>query len=443
MYRILILLPLLFLPVARLTAQASLQSIDSLTWQLYSEGKWDRLVKVTEEALKNKTDFYYLRVRAGVAAWELRRYRLAVLHFREALKQAPLDEFVNSYYHSSLVMAGREDEANALADQLPEGLRERLQISKKGWVSSVSLEALLSGNSSYPSLTDENIDPGDSFSNYRSVLERMWYKNLGIDHHLSAGIDLFHSFNHIRIDRTEQFRSDVNLLDALQETFASQFQYFIQGRLTGRKGWQATLAYTRLWGESYTHYPEYLEAAVYRFHKQSYRIDDYLVNTGISGEFSYFRPRISFTTGRVNGFSQVQLNGQLVFYPRGNLNLYFHSEGSFHADGSSDPLKTVFTQKVGIKTGPVWVTGEAIWGTIRNFSSNDGLVVYNMPETIDGIYGVSFWVPLFRYRMNMTLRYLLSEKKGTTFEYTDTVNYRTKSYSFNDQSILISLKWNL
>ena len=442
MYRILILAALLLLPALRLSAQAGWQKVDSVTWQLYSGQKWDSLHKEAEKALKNQIDFYFLRVRAGVAAWELKKYRTAIRYFQEARKTSPGDEFVNSYYYSSLLLAGREDEANALADQLPTDFTDRQQIKRKGFVNSITMETLCSSNRQHPALTKENIDSEGSFSTYRSVLDRMWYKNLGLDHHISSGFDLYHSFSHIRIDRTQQFQSVANQLDASKKTYTSQFQYFIQGRMIAGKGWQTTLAYSNVWGDSYYHYPENQSSSGYIFPRQTYAIRDQLVNFGISKELTFLRPRISFTTGKINGLRQYQMNGQIIVYPLGNLNLYFLSEGSMHADGS-EPLKTVYTQKAGIRTGPVWWTGEATFGKIRNFSMDDGLVIYNMPETIDGMYGLTLWIPLFKYKLNLAARYLMSEKTGMTFVYTDAVRYSTRSYGYTDQSILISLKWNL
>jgi hypothetical protein len=66
-----------------------------------------------------------------------------------------------------------------------------------------------------------------------------------------------------------------------------------------------------------------------------------------------------------------------------------------------------------------------------------------MPETVRGMYGLTLWVPLFNYKLNMAVRALLSEKTGLTFVYSDAVTYQTKNYNFPDQSLLISLKWNL
>ncbi len=444
MHRILILLPLLFLFQAKLSAQSGRERVDSVTWQLYSDQQWEPLYEEAQKAFKEKIDFYYLRVRAGVAAWELKKYRPAVRHFQKVLENSPGDEFVNSYYYSALVLAGREEEANALADQLPEDMLDRLQIKRKEFVHSVTLETLLSSNGNHLPLTNENIDNEGSYSNYRSVLDQMWYKNLGLDHHLGPRFNLYHSFSHIGIDRTQHFQSSVNQLNDWEETNTSQYQYFIQGRLIPREGWQASLSYSKVWGKGYYHYPDYNTIpGLLFFPRQSYEINDKMVTLGISREMTFLRPRLSFTMGEISGFRQTQVNGQIIFYPLGNLHFYLLSEGAYHTDKSREHPTTILTQKAGIKTGPFWLIGEGTFGTFKNFSSGDGLVIYNMPETVRGMYGLTLWVPLFKYKMNMSVRALLSEKTGMTFVYSDAVTYQTKNYNFTDQSLLISLKWNL
>lgn len=154
------------------------------------------------------------------------------------------------------------------------------------------------------------------------------------------------------------------------------------------------------------------------------------------------RPQMSVTLGNVNGFSQAQANGQLAVYPLGNLNFYLVTDASLHRDESATGTKTVFTQKAALKTGPFWLIGEATRGSISNFSTAEGMVVYNIPETIRGMTGATLWIPLLDYRMELSLRYLVTEKKGTTFVYDNTVDYLKSSYRFNDHSILITLKWN-
>lgn len=47
-------------------------SFNKASYELYTQKKWDELIIVGKEALKNNFDFYYLRVRLGIAYYEKR-----------------------------------------------------------------------------------------------------------------------------------------------------------------------------------------------------------------------------------------------------------------------------------------------------------------------------------------------------------------------------------
>lgn len=229
------------------TAQPSAAVTDSITWKLYNDKAWQALLDEADRAIKEEIDFYYLRVRAGVAAWELKKYRKAAEHLRKARQEYAHDDFTNGYLYSSLLLAGREDEARHLAGILPEDAVKRLGIKSPGLLNTLSAGTLLSVNREHSRLTEESIAVGSSL-NYRSILRRQWYKNAGADLHLSPGVNLYQNFSHISIARTQHFTSAPNQFDALVETTASQFQWYGQGRTLLGKGWSAFASASLLWG---------------------------------------------------------------------------------------------------------------------------------------------------------------------------------------------------
>ncbi len=193
--------------------RATAAATDSVTWRLYQEKDWPELLKTAEKAILDGIDFYYLRVRAGVAARELKKYGKAVRHLAKAREEYSDDDFTNGYLYSSLALAGRDDEAAFLASRLTHDARERLNISLQGTLNSLSVENYLSKNSSQASLMAEDIREEGSYSNYRSVLRHQWYKNVGIDLHVSPRFNFFTNVSHITIGRTQHFSSAPNLVE--------------------------------------------------------------------------------------------------------------------------------------------------------------------------------------------------------------------------------------
>lgn len=424
-------------------SQPAWQKTDSLTWESYRRGEWKSLLREADRSLRNGIDFYYLRVRAGVAAWELKNYRLAADHLIKAHRANGEDDFVTSLLHSSFALAGRTDEAAALADSLPAGVRDTLQIRKSGLVKSVTSESLFSFNGNFASDSKSSFTLPGAYSNYSSQMKNLRYQSLALDLHLSPRFNFFHQVSLLNINREQRYFSEVTGIDTSRATFSRQWQYFAGARLLGGKGWSSWVTLTKLWGEARYHIPGGDISRGFTLTEAAWKINDYLVHVGAARELTWWRPELSLSTGQMNRARQWQANAAITLYPFGNANFYTHTEGSLHAEGESDETRAIIHQRVTVKSGPVWLSGEGRWGTIRNFSTENGLVVYNMPETIKSIYGASLWVPLAGYRLNLTLRYQLSSKEGYNQHYADAYDYTTTKHIFKEQSFLISLQWNL
>lgn len=445
MYRILIIfIVVIVVSGGRAKAQPVWFKTDSLTYRQYLDKDWENLLKEAKSSLRMGVDFYYLRVRAGIAAYELKNYRLAAKHLGKANEWNPADEFTKYWYYYALLMGNRKDEANLLVSGFNEDYLDRMQIGPVKTVNTVLVESQVTMNQRYNDLLSENITGDYSFMAYRNVLKQQFYKGLGIDHMVTGRLNLFHSFSHLGIKRMQMFgRALPPRLDHLQGSNTSQFQYYLQARYIPHKDWMVTVSGTLLWGESVSHYYTFSGAGVAKLNQYNYSIGDKYVGASVAKELVRIRPKLSVAYGLINGYRQVQGNAQMIFYPLGNNNLYFISDIALHSDESSEDINTVLNQKIGIKTGPLWLMAEGATGTMKNFSASDGYVVYNMPETINNLLGFSIFLPLLKYRFDITARYQRSDKQGTTFDYLNPSAFQQQSYNFSDNNFLISLRWHL
>ncbi|GAO28971.1 hypothetical protein [Geofilum rubicundum] len=419
------------------------QKTDSLTYQLYLSQEWKPLMRETRRSLHQGIDFFYLRVRAGIAAYELKKYRLAAHHLSKAYKKNSSDEFVNYWYYYSLVMSGRKDEANRLAMRFSDDYLSSMDIRKQTGVNSILAEVQISDNSEIEALLDENIAGAYNYLGYRNVADRQVYKAFGIDHRVSGRVYAFHGVSHLGISRMQLFQSPLTRINIQHESTTTQYQYYLQGRYLFDHGWMVTSSASLLWGEAVSHWFSYSSEGVPRLNRNIYAINDYVLNAGIAKELRWLRPKLSLSAGEISGTKQWQIDGQVIVYPLGNTNLYLTSDLSRYHDNGTDKNHHVFSQKLSIKTGPLWLTGEWVTGNIRNFSASDGYIVYNMSETIKGIAGITAWIPLFNNRFDITGRYRITDKEGLTFIYANTVDYQMAKYLFSEKSFLISLRYNL
>jgi len=85
--------------------------IDSSSYSEYLNSNWRQLKKTSRFAFRNDIDYYYLRMRAGIAFYETGNYRVAEQQFKKALKFNDYDNLAHEYYYYSQAFAGKENQA--------------------------------------------------------------------------------------------------------------------------------------------------------------------------------------------------------------------------------------------------------------------------------------------------------------------------------------------
>ena len=93
---------ILFSSVQGKAQQKDFEYYDSLTYKLYMDKDFKQLLKAGNDALNSGLDYYYLRMRTGIAAYNLNKYRLATKHFEKASAFSDNDVIHEYLYYSSL-----------------------------------------------------------------------------------------------------------------------------------------------------------------------------------------------------------------------------------------------------------------------------------------------------------------------------------------------------
>ncbi len=88
MYRIVFTLGLMLITFSGAKSQEYMDfnQINGESYRLYSDQKWDSVIFLGKIALKQDMDFYYLRMRMGIARYNQKKYRQASGHFKQALE---------------------------------------------------------------------------------------------------------------------------------------------------------------------------------------------------------------------------------------------------------------------------------------------------------------------------------------------------------------------
>ena len=88
--------------------------VDSITFQLYSTGKFKSLIQEGILAVQHDVDFYFLRLRLGEAYYYERQPLLALVHFKKALEFQPSDVYTKKWLVEVYSFLGWAEEAKTL-----------------------------------------------------------------------------------------------------------------------------------------------------------------------------------------------------------------------------------------------------------------------------------------------------------------------------------------
>ncbi|MES2678819.1 MAG: tetratricopeptide repeat protein [Bacteroidota bacterium] len=171
-------------------------SVEKISYSLYLNKQWQQLSDYCERAIKMDFDYYYLRVRAGVAWFELGKYRRAVVHFKKALEFNQGDDFANSYLYYSYLYSERFEDAKWLTKSFSPALSTSLFARAPGPVDFVVAES--------------GIKVPDSSRQFKNAL----FSHIGINHSITKRLFLFHGFTYFAQNE--------------QRFSVRQFQYYLK-----------------------------------------------------------------------------------------------------------------------------------------------------------------------------------------------------------------------
>ena len=115
----------ILLTIAHGQVVMNFSSLDKQTYELYLDKNWKGLVSLGKNGLENGFDYFYLRMRIGIAYYELANYHQAISHFRKALVFNSKDQFANEYLYYSYLFSGSNADAINLSEKFTPKLKRK------------------------------------------------------------------------------------------------------------------------------------------------------------------------------------------------------------------------------------------------------------------------------------------------------------------------------
>lgn len=372
-------------------AQETLNSkeVEEKSYQLLLDKNWGALIQLGQMSLDNHIDYFYLRLRIGIAWYEQGHYRQAIQHFEKALEFNSEDAVAQEYYYYSLLFAGQFDESKKYASIIAEPLRSKLGVDK-----------MIGVNLLYAEM-------GPKISSRSDLYTNAFYFQAGLNHSVGKKFSVSHIYTYYGQN--------------LSQGPFSQHQYYITANIPLAKGWSLSPAF-HLVGQK-------LDSTISlqggqgkppRSSNITVSSSSVVGSLAIAKRFSFADVAYASMISNVEGTNQYIQQFTLTVYPSGSNNFYLGSIAYYHWEqkyGGTFALNPYVSFKPTSR-----LTLQALYFTNKNANliERNGYFVNNSPELTtsrwSGIVEVSF-----NRHVSMYGIYMLENKKTAA----DTFSYST------------------
>ncbi len=412
---------------------------DSLTYSLYKNQNWKELTKSSRKALKEDLDYYYLRMRAGIALYERGKYFLAENQFKKALKLNRIDPVSREYIYYSKLFSGKEKEASLYYKQNKSFLENKVTTENKALR---NLFVNLAYHHNFERELHTLFDPAvfSGSTGYQTVTGSFYTGSFLMEHDLGRHFILSHGGTFLRKNNYYLDVSPERILDSYNYP-VTQGQYY-----TGLSFFPGADLHIK----SSIHYIHYKTPGIVfrdRGFGSVYTLEsmrDHSMSGRISAGkyFSLFEINAGISLSGLNNYKQFQKDVEVIFYPLGNKDLYtlssfYHSRERIGAEADNNQ---VFKQGLGMKLFNRLWTQINIWnGEIKNLVCYDGFVIYNAKETITSQYDLSLIIPGDKVRLSLTGSY---QEYYSNFISSEGFETGINKLNFQGLTLITEIKWN-
>ncbi len=395
--------------------QKSLSEVDSLTYKLYQQKNWDGLIAEGNRALDQGMDYYYLRVRLGIAYYEKQNYPLAMRNFDKALGMNDTEDYVKAYLYYAYLFSGRQAEAKVLASGFPYSLRTKTNTEQWSFVENIDLAYNYTGIND-PSILDNFTAEIPLDRNGAQFIPRQHhYFFLGLQHHISPRLSFYHGYSNLQVSHLRYIQASNEAIT--ESDFPSRLnQYYAAANLLVAKGLTLSGGIHFI-NSSYDAISQVVIGSPGRptLRSVASRVNnnDLVAFASLYKRFDFFTLGASYYRGTVADLIQNQTDFRLIIYPLGNLNLYTTTTASYQNQDLRDGNITnriLVDQQIGAKVnGWLWTEAYGTFGEMDNFFLKDGLVIFNRMD-------------LVKQRMGGKLIFIPAPKWSLTLDYTNMSN---------------------
>ncbi len=386
-------------------------SLDKATYEFYLEKDWKNLIVYGKWGLQNDFDYYYLRMRLGIAYYEQKQYRKAIGHFLKALKFNPKEPTALEYLYYSYLFSGRSTDAQALVSSFPQSLKNRLSLTDKTALTSFSIHNTYRWNPDYNDLISGFTLPLElTVDGWQAIEKNLNYFTFRFEHQVGYKFSLSHGYGYLTKMRNMLVKNNTNIISYTNDRF-NQYQVFLSGNLSllSSLSLKLTVHYLNLRPKTYESSSWGGGAYSNNYNSTVIPENNWLGYLSSNFDLGLFTFHGGIGLSNLNKKVQLQKDFILSFFPLGNLNLYSitkisHQSNYYQSVVYDDHF--VWDQTFGFKLfDPVWLEWYGTWGELSNYAVLDGMVIYNDINPIQSKFGINLLVPLAEKGIEFSILY--------------------------------------
>lgn len=367
---------------------ADFKTINEETYRLFTQEKWDSLIILDKQDVVLEVDYFYLRMRLGIAWYNAKNYRKAASHFSKALEFNQGDPVALEYLYFSRLFAGQSAQAALVRKEFKGALAQKMPPEKGKFFDRITAEYL------YHWGTDEALfehpeevyEPGQIGA--QSLTRHYSNASISLFSRLAPGVSLQNSYTYLT--KSNQFLySDGGGGYYMSEQEVSQNQYYISPRITTPSGGTFSPMF-HLLGIRYQ-VPSGIETgnqggSGYQGGSNQSSVNymketDFTTGLGYQKELGRVDLHLGGWYSQLNLANQLQGRFGLNWFPKGNLNLYAGGflNGQYEfSEGREGMIRIVPELLFGFAIAEkVWIDLNAAMGEMTNYLESNGMIVFN------------------------------------------------------------------
>lgn len=319
-------------------AQEELNSaeVNSKSYQLYMDKNWEELITFGREALKAGQDFFYLRMRLGIAFYEKGEFRKATEHFQKAQLFNASDELLMEYLYYSLLFSNRPDDARKLSLTFSGEFNSKINASSGKSTAGIGW-----------------LEIGSKVSNRPDLFGAANYIQAGIGHTVKKKFSLLHAGT---IFNQSEHRGKIG-----------QLQYFIQANIPLKNNWSIAPSL-------------HVVNLVYQVGNSRTIYLDYAASLSVTKSWPHADISVGGTITNVGTSTQVVQQTRLALYPFGTPGFSLGAIGYLHTENGFTSVTAAINPFIFLGSRKLKFYAYYLSNQKSNMVEQNGYLINNSPD---------------------------------------------------------------